>query len=117
MLQVNHQSAVPLGLLLLPKLRARTYSNGTNDPGSLTIVVSDNALWWKLNVSQEQGVIEWLDEARKFEPVVQYSYTKLMITMFTTELASHLSAQDVIINAINPSLVLGTEVMRDAKFN
>lgn len=116
-LQVNYLSTVLLGLLLLPKLRARTDPNRAADPGRLTVVVSDTALWSKMEVPKGQGLLQWLDDGgRKFEPLEQYGKTKLMLAMFAAELARHVSAQDVIVNAINPSLVLGTEVTRDMKF-
>jgi len=104
-LQVNYLSTALLALLLLPKMRPTVSSP---DPGRLTIVSSDAALGMKLKDPGSGTILDSLDKPERFSGFLQYSYSKLLITMFTTKLAQVVDPAEVIINSCNPSATKGT---------
>ena len=104
-LQVNYLATALLALLLLPKMKPTVASP---DPGRLTIVSSDAALGMKLKDPGSGTVLDSLDKPESFSGFLQYSYSKLLITMFTAKLAEVVDPAEVIINSCNPSATKGT---------
>lgn len=109
-LQVNYLSTVLLAILLIPILKAKARTL----PGRLTLVGSDMAFWAKME--QESGsILDTLDKEPGYDGMAQYGKTKLLLAMAVSKLPDLVSADDVIINLVNPSGVRGTELMRDSK--
>jgi NAD(P)-dependent dehydrogenase (short-subunit alcohol dehydrogenase family) len=115
-LQVNYLSTVLLALLLLPKLAASKGDTRNASPGRLTMVASDLALWIDMEDTDKEGILERLDRPREtFSHLYHYGHAKLMLSMFVSRLAKEVRPEDAIINVVNPSLVMGTEVFRSWK--
>jgi NAD(P)-dependent dehydrogenase (short-subunit alcohol dehydrogenase family) len=113
-LQVNYLSTVLLALLLLPKLAACKDDMGNVSPGRLTMVASDLALWVNMEDTDKEGILERLDRPReKSSHLYHYGHAKLMLSMFASRLASEVRPEDVVVNFVNPSLVMGTEVFHN----
>ncbi|KAH8901489.1 NAD(P)-binding protein [Thozetella sp. PMI_491] len=109
-LQVNYLSTALLTLLLVPILKAKRKSS----PARLTIVTSDMAYYAKMN-EPATSILGDMDSKEGFEGMAQYGKSKLLVTMFVSKLPEVVDTSDVIINAVNPSAVRGTDLMRDAK--
>lgn len=60
--------------------------------------------------SSKGPIISQLDMEEGFSPLQRYSATKLSQLLFGAKLAELISAEDVTINLVNPSLVSGTEM-------
>jgi NAD(P)-dependent dehydrogenase (short-subunit alcohol dehydrogenase family) len=115
-LQVNYLSTVLLALLLLPKLAASKEDMRNTSPGRLTMVASDLALWVDMEDTDKEGILERLDRPREtFSHLYHYGHAKLMLSMFASRLAKEVQPEDVIVNVVNPSLVMGTDVFRHWK--
>ncbi|SPN96802.1 related to short-chain dehydrogenase/reductase family protein, putative [Cephalotrichum gorgonifer] len=117
-LQVNYLSTALLAVLLLPILRSKAIAAAspgeTPSPGRLTVVGSDMAHW--VNMKEPAGgILDAVDSSVGFQGMDQYAKTKLFLTMIVSKLAEVVSADDVIVNVVNPSGVRGTSLMRDAK--
>ncbi|KAH8887987.1 NAD(P)-binding protein [Thozetella sp. PMI_491] len=114
--QVNYLSTVLLAFLLLPKLSVNAREGGAGSPARLTMVVSDLALWTDMEETDKFGIIERLDTPKQpYSHLYQYGHAKLMLSMFASRLAREIQSRDVIVNVVNPSLVMGTEVFREWK--
>ncbi|KAI1880538.1 hypothetical protein JX265_000778 [Neoarthrinium moseri] len=109
-LQVNYLSTALLTILLLPVLRAKKESSSRSPV--ITLVTSDTAYWATLNA--EEPVLAQFDNEERFSQFAAYTGTKLLEQMFLIKLAELVSADDVIINAVNPGLVDGTALDRDS---
>ncbi|KAF4343708.1 short-chain dehydrogenase reductase family [Fusarium beomiforme] len=108
-LQVNYLNTMLLAILLIPILKAKSSSA----PGRLTLVTSDMALWVKVK-DTEGSILDSIDKPENFDGANRYSTTKLFLIMFTSKLAELVSADDII-NIVNPCVVRGTRLMREAK--
>ncbi|KIX92105.1 uncharacterized protein Z520_12189 [Fonsecaea multimorphosa CBS 102226] len=108
MMQVNYLSTILLAILLLPVLKQKS---PPNVPGRLSIVSSGLALVAKIPPS-EQGVFKALDEPDKFNPMTNYSVSKLLAHMFLYQLQDKVSANDVVVNLVDPGYVKGTQLAR-----
>ncbi|KAK7752046.1 hypothetical protein SLS62_006010 [Diatrype stigma] len=110
LVQVNYLSTALLAILLLPVLRASS-KGGTGGPGRLSIVSSGTARGARLAVTEEEGggVLAALDDAsRPWSPVERYAVSKLLGHLFMIELARHVSADEVVVNLVDPGLVKDT---------
>ncbi|RTE75065.1 hypothetical protein BHE90_010501 [Fusarium euwallaceae] len=118
-LQVNYLATMLLTILLVPILREKNsvVSGGkkfASTPGRLTIVGSDMALWVKME-EPTGSLLDVLDAEESFDGFEQYGKIKLLLPMFISKLAEIVSADDVIINVVNPSSTRGTALMRESK--
>ncbi|KAB8068898.1 hypothetical protein BDV29DRAFT_161945 [Aspergillus leporis] len=88
-MQVNYFSTVLLCILLLPVLKGKA---ATISPGRLTSY----------------------DNPKTFDWNEQYSASKLLAHMFLWKLVDYVSTDDVVVNLIDPGLVKGTDLQREA---
>lgn len=112
-IQVNYLSTALLALLLVPTLKAKA---GIGRPGRLTFVGSDTGLWAQPESIRgpSGGIISTMDNAAQYDGFDRYGRSKALIFMFLSKLAEVVPADDVIINAVNPSGVWGTGIGREA---
>lgn len=108
LLQVNYLSTMLLAILLLPILRTKSPPGA---PGRLTIVSSGTARGARINWPEGGGILSSLDDKHQpWNPVTRYAVTKLLGHLFVINLASHVDAQDVVVNLVDPGLVKDTNL-------
>ncbi|PVH96447.1 dehydrogenase [Periconia macrospinosa] len=101
--QVNHIGTSLVSLLLIPKLQAS--ARKINAPARLTLVGSEGQFWCSFKEHSAPNVIERLDEQAAFPPAMERYYTtKLMTQLWTAELASRVTSDEVVITTVNPGL-------------
>ncbi|KAM5352720.1 hypothetical protein ACJ41O_005442 [Fusarium nematophilum] len=113
-LHVNYLATMLLTILLVPVMKAKKEVVGASSPGRLTIVGSDMALWAKM-AETSGSILDDMDKQDGFYGMDQYGKTKLLLLMFVSKLVEVVSADDVIVNVVNPSATRGTALMREAK--
>ncbi|PVH70337.1 putative short-chain dehydrogenase/reductase family protein [Cadophora sp. DSE1049] len=112
-MQVNYLSTVLLSLLLLPHLRTKRSSDHL--PGKLTIDNSGLSLTGKLPLNPkkpEQRILKSFDDRETFSNTTWYNTSKTLMHLFLWKLSEHVSADDVIVNIVDPGYVKGTESVR-----
>jgi len=112
MLQVNYLSTVLLATLLLPILKAKSPLGA---PGKLSIVSSGITLFTKFWNSQQKPLLKSFDDT-KTAPAAgleTYGATKMMCEMFVSKLVDYVSADDVVVNLVDPGMTMGTGLNRD----
>ncbi|KIW93104.1 uncharacterized protein Z519_05709 [Cladophialophora bantiana CBS 173.52] len=107
MIQVNYLSTMFLAILLLPVLKQRA---PPNVPGRL-FVSSGLALLAKIP-ERNQAILTSLGEGDKFDPMTNYSVSKHLSHMFIYQLQDWVSAEDVVVNLVDPGYVKGTNLQR-----
>lgn len=117
-LHVNYLATILLAILMVPILKRKAPASEnpgqtTHSPGRITIVGSDMAFWAKIEETPG-NMLDAISSAEAYDGMNQYARTKLLLPMFISELAKVVSADDCIINIVNPSGVRGTQLMRDA---
>lgn len=108
-IQVNYISTALLCILLLPILKR----SSTNDPGRITIVGSGLAFAAKFVSRNASPLLPALDNPDNFDAADQYNISKLLGMMFLSKLADHVSADDVVVNVVDPGFVKDTSLSRD----
>lgn len=102
-LQTNYLSHAILALELLPLLKQTSKKSGS--PSRLTMVSSimhhGHTLSAK-NIQDQAPLIHQFDDKSKFIGPTRYPDTKLCVTSFVEDLASRVSSDEVIINAVCP---------------
>jgi NAD(P)-dependent dehydrogenase (short-subunit alcohol dehydrogenase family) len=111
-LQVNYLSTALLAALLLPILKDKS-PPGT--PGRLSIVSSGTTLFTSFSNSQHTPLLKSFDDLKTSPaPGLQnYGATKVLGQMFVYKLVDYVSADDVIINLMDPGMTRGTGLSRD----
>jgi NAD(P)-dependent dehydrogenase (short-subunit alcohol dehydrogenase family) len=114
-IQVNYLSSMLLAILLLPILKTKTKSS-PGLPGRLAIVNSGLSLNAKFPNRQQLPLLPSFDDPKitPFEQGERYSTSKLLGHMFLYKLVDYVSADDVIVNLVDPGFVKGTELHRQA---
>ncbi|KAI4596343.1 hypothetical protein KJ359_005472 [Pestalotiopsis sp. 9143b] len=108
LLQVNYLSTMLLAIFLLPVLRAKS---PPGKPGRLTIVSSGTARGARVDWPAGGGILSSLDDKHQpWGPLTRYAVTKLLGHLFVINLASHIDAQDVVVNLVDPGLVKDTNL-------
>ena len=110
-LQVNYLSTMLLAVLLLPTLKAKRVPGAA--PAHLTIVNSMLSLAATLSNKNENSLLQSFDNPRNFSAVQQYNLTKLLAHMFLWNLVDYVSADDVIVDLVDPAFVKGTDLLRE----
>lgn len=110
MFQVNYLSTVLLSICLLPILKSRSPS-GT--PGRLTIVTSGLSLVAKFPNSERSPLLPSFKDEKIFSGSEAYSTSKVLPHMFLYKLIDFVSANDVIVNLVDPGLCKGTQLNRE----
>lgn len=124
LIQVNYLSTALLAILLLSVLRkSRTSSTGTTagTPGRLTILSSEVAAWTKFSEvtaseTPPSSILAALDsKEEEIDMMDRMMVSKLLGQFFVAKLASlvPVSTSGVIINAVSPGTVYGTEFDRE----
>lgn len=106
MIQVNLLSNALLALELLPLLSETAKSKGT--PSRLTWVgsfVQADHSFTKSPIPDSEGILQFLDDEKKFKSMARYSDSKLLTTMFVDELARRIDRNKVIFNEVTPGPV------------
>ncbi|KAF2167174.1 hypothetical protein M409DRAFT_22603 [Zasmidium cellare ATCC 36951] len=109
-MQVNYLSTVLLALLLLPHLQTKRAP--TTSPGKLTIVNSGLSLTGKLPLNPKnpsQPILTSFDDAKTFSSTTWYNTSKTLMHLFLWKLTEFVSADDVVVNIVDPGYVKGTE--------
>jgi NAD(P)-dependent dehydrogenase (short-subunit alcohol dehydrogenase family) len=117
-LQVNYLATILLTILLIPILKDKAAADErpgqtSRSPGRLTIVGSDMAFWVKMEETSG-NMLDAMNRPQAYDGMQQYGKTKLLLPMFVSKLVEVVSADDCIINIVNPSAVRGTQLMREA---
>ena len=104
--QVNILSNALLALELLPLLvetsRMKVVASRLSWVGSFTQM--DHSLK-KNPIGAEESVLEYFDDKSKYNAISRYPDSKLLASMFLTELASRVDWDKVIINDVSPGMV------------
>ncbi|RDW81823.1 hypothetical protein BP6252_02935 [Coleophoma cylindrospora] len=109
-IQVNYFSTVLLSILLLPILKSKSPADS---PGRLSIVNAALSLQAKLPVGDGSPYLKSFDDPERFSPQNQYPSSKALAHLFLYKLVDYVSADDVIVNLVDPGLVKGTEMSRN----
>ncbi|KAE8451440.1 hypothetical protein EG329_004069 [Mollisiaceae sp. DMI_Dod_QoI] len=104
-MQVNYISTALLALLLIPLLRTKRVAS-TARPPVLTIVGSDGA--YGANIETAGPVLQQFDKPEGFNQLSWYSNSKLLLILFVSKLAELVSADEVLVNVVNPGMTKGT---------
>ncbi|KAJ9149318.1 NAD(P)-binding domain protein [Pleurostoma richardsiae] len=112
-IQVNYLSTMLLAILLLPILKAK---HPAGRPGRLTIVNSGTSLYAKFPNHKERPLLKSFDDLSimPWDPTERYWSSKLIGQLFFIKLFPHVDPDDVILNMVDPGLVKGTGLHRDA---
>ncbi|KAL7904445.1 hypothetical protein GGI35DRAFT_489804 [Trichoderma velutinum] len=108
-LQINYLSTMLLSVLLLPILKKKSPAGS---PGRLTIVTSMLSIAIKFPAKTEIPLFPALDKADMFDPMETYPTSKFLGQLFIWKLTDMVSADDVVINLVEPGYVKGTELQR-----
>jgi NAD(P)-dependent dehydrogenase (short-subunit alcohol dehydrogenase family) len=111
-IQVNYISTVLLCILLLPVLK-RSSAQG---PGRISIIGSGLAFAAKFSNRKASPLLPSFDDAKNFDAMDTYNTTKLLGMMFLYKLVDCVSADDVVVNLVDPGFVKGTGLSRDLSF-
>lgn len=111
-IQVNYLSTMFLAILLLDVLKTKSPDGS---PGRLSIVSSGLALKAQLSERDRSPLLPAFDEPKNDLAGMseQYSSSKLLGHLFVWKLTDYVSADDVIVNLVDPGFVKGTELSRD----
>ena len=113
-LQVNVLSTAYLSILLLPVLRKTAHSSG--NPTHLEIVASAGHGDVDAASIQDSGrIVDKVTKEENFSLMKQYAITKLLVMYAMNQLASRVSAEEVIILACCPSLCK-SDIAREASY-
>jgi NAD(P)-dependent dehydrogenase (short-subunit alcohol dehydrogenase family) len=110
LIQINYLSTVLLCILLLPVLRSKSPA-GT--PGRLTIINAALSLNAKFPNRKKSPLLPSFDDPKSFDGGEWYNTSKLLAHMFLYKLVDYVSADDVVVNLVDPGFVEGTELARD----
>ncbi|KAK5747182.1 hypothetical protein LTR17_000317 [Elasticomyces elasticus] len=114
--QVNYISTALLAILLLPIMKRS--SQASQRPGRLSIISSGLAMAAKFENANEVPLIPSFDRLGAFSVGAgqeRYSTTKAMVCMLVYKLSQFITADQVIVNAVDPGFTKGTALLRGAK--
>ncbi|KAM0814139.1 putative Short-chain dehydrogenase/reductase family protein [Seiridium cardinale] len=109
-IQVNYLSTMLLAILLLPILKN---NSPAGLPGRLTISTAMLSITAKFPNKNEVPLLPSFDDKKHFDPMDIYSTSKLLGQLFIWKLTDMVSADDVVVNLVEPGFVKGTELHRD----
>jgi retinol dehydrogenase 12 len=113
---VNVLNTLQLALLLLPKLRASAAQDRTRCPPRLVIVSSEvHSMSTFKDWNSTDILASATQRGKKSMGGGQYNDTKLMGLLLARELAAHVSADEVIVETVNPG-ICKSELGRDQSF-
>lgn len=99
--QINHIGTSAVSLLILPILQ-RT-AQKLNSPVRMTFVSSEGHFWIPFKEQTAENILKRMDDEDIFGKQMQRYYTtKLLNVLWARELAGRVSAEEIIINVVNP---------------
>ena len=110
--QINYLSTALLCILLLPILKR----NASDGPGRMTISSSGLAFAAKFRNRAVSPLLASFDKAENFDTLDQYNTSKLLGMMFFNQLINYVSADDVVVNLVDPGFVRDTGLSRELSF-
>lgn len=118
MFQVNYLSTALLAISMLPLLKRRTTPSGP--PGRLTLVASGAALIADFSKHDATQIIKTFDPPSptwtSAQAKSQYDATKALVLMMALKLSEIVSAEEVVVNVVDPSFAPGTNFFRGLPF-
>ncbi|KAL1595974.1 hypothetical protein SLS60_009664, partial [Paraconiothyrium brasiliense] len=112
-IQVNYLSTILLAVLLLPSLKTKSPTG----PGRLTISTAMLSMTAKFPNKHEDPLLPSFDDKKYFDASDIYATSKLLGQMFLWKLTDLVSAEDVVVNMVEPGFVKGTDLHRDRSFS
>lgn len=111
--QVNYLSTFLLAILMLPLSKRKA---PLDSPGRLTIVSSGTALWAKFPNRDRRPLLASFDDPKvtPWDPTERYFSSKMLGHLFFVRMLEYLSADDVIVNLVEPGMCKGSELHREA---
>ncbi|OAL26134.1 hypothetical protein AYO20_10187 [Fonsecaea nubica] len=109
--QINYLSTVFLAILMLPVLKSKAPAG---KPGRLTIVNAALSLTAKFPTKDRTPLLPSFDDPKAFNISETYNTSKVLAHMFLWKLVDYVSADDVVVNLVDPGFVKGTRLARDA---
>jgi NAD(P)-dependent dehydrogenase (short-subunit alcohol dehydrogenase family) len=114
LVQINYLSPMLLTTLMLPVLKAKAPAGR---PGRITVVNSGTAMHAKFPQHAEPSLLAALDSKDNYRnnatAANQYSLSKFLCHLYFDKLYQYVSADDVVINLVDPGLTKGTELHRN----
>lgn len=110
-IQVNHIGTALLAILLLPVLKSKAAAQPKGvQPPHLTVVNSAMAHLCKVPNKDARPFLPSFDdtEITPYDEQERYGVSKLLSQLFIVKLAEYVSADDVIVNMVDPGLTKGT---------
>ncbi|EON98872.1 putative short-chain dehydrogenase reductase family protein [Phaeoacremonium minimum UCRPA7] len=108
--QVNYLSTMLLTILLLPILKSKSPAGS---PGRLTISTAMLSIAAKFANKNEIPLLPSFDDEKFFDSRDVYSTSKLLGQMFVWKLTDVVSANDVVVNLVEPGFIKGTALHSD----
>ncbi len=108
--QVNYLSTMLLTILLLPVLKAKSPAGS---PGRLTISTAMLSISAKFANKNEIPLLPSFNDRKYFDRMDIYSTSKLLGQMFMWQLTDLVSADNVVMNLVEPGFIKGTDLHRD----
>ncbi|KAF8849033.1 NAD(P)-binding protein [Acephala macrosclerotiorum] len=99
-IQVNYLSTVLLAILLLPILKMKSPTS----PGRLIIVNSGTSYRATFENRNAVPILPSFDDPADWEGGQRYACSKLLGHLFLVKLMEHISAEDVVVNLVDPGL-------------
>ena len=110
-IQVNYLSTMLLTILLLPLLKEKSPAGS---PRRLTISTAMLSITAKFPNKNEVLLLPSFDDEKYFDIRDIYSTPKLLGQMFVWKLTDIVSADDVVVNLVEPGFIKGTDLHRDS---
>ncbi|KAF7587141.1 hypothetical protein BBP40_007669 [Aspergillus hancockii] len=110
-IQVNYLSTMLLCVLLLPVLKHKSPAGA---PDRLSIINSGLALNARFPHRKSSPLLSSYDNPKNFDWNEQYSASRLLAHLFMWKLVDYVSADDVVVNLVDPGFVKGTDLQREA---
>ncbi|KAJ4344881.1 uncharacterized protein N0V89_012626 [Didymosphaeria variabile] len=111
-IQVNYLSTMLLAVLLLPSLKTKSPTG----PGRLTISTAMLSMTAKFPNKHEDPLLPSFDDKRYFDASDIYATSKLLGQMFVWKLTDLVTAEEVVVNMVEPGFVKGTDLHKDRPF-
>lgn len=108
--QINYLSTMLLAILLLPILKSKSPAGS---PGRLTMSTAMLSITAKFANKNEVPLLPSFDDQKYFDSMDIYSTSKLLGQLFVWNLTELVSADDVVVNLVEPGFIKGTELHRD----
>lgn len=107
-IQINYLSTVLLCVLLLPIMKARP----GHEAGRISIVSSGLAFAARFPNRMVSPLLPSFDHQSEFESMDRYNTSKLLGMFFIRKLTEYISADDIVVNLVDPGFVKGTDLSR-----